>query len=412
MDFIENYINRLEANTLGVMTEIGMAIICGYFLGKLINKLKIPSVAGYIIAGLLLGQSFLGIFSVEFLEQTSYISDLALALIAFSIGGELLGSELKKIGIKVFIIAFFEAFLAFVFVFGAMLLLKQPVEIALLLGAVASATAPAATVMVINELGAKGPLTKTLIAVVAIDDAVCLMIYAIASSVAKVLITHADRIEWSHVIVKPLIEIGGSIGLGVVIGAIVVMILNRISYTREILTVVIAAILLTLGLATALNLSALLCNMSLGIMVSNFSSNRAKAFSVIESVTPPIYTAFFVLAGARLQIGLLAKVGLVGAIYTVARILGKISGASFGAVLTKAEPSVRKYIGFGLLSQIGVAVGLAIVISHEFAGTEAGSLIITVLLATTVITEIVGPLCTRYALLKSGEAGALDAQSE
>lgn len=409
---MDYYITRLEANILDVMTGIGIAIICGYFLGKLINKLKIPSVAGYIIAGLLLGQSFLGVITIEFVEKTSYVNDLALACIAFSIGGELLASELKKIGIKVFIIAFFEAFLAFILVFIGMLLLKQPMEIALLLGAVASATAPAATVMVINELGAKGPLTKALIAVVAIDDAICLMIYAIASSIAKVLITHAKSVEWSHVIVKPLIEIGGSIALGLVIGAIVVLILNKVSYTREILTIVIAAILLTLGLATKLNFSALLSNMSLGIMVANFSPNRSKAFGVIESITPPIYTAFFVLAGARLQISLLAQVGLIGVVYTIARMAGKISGASFGAILTKSEPSVKKYIGFGLLSQIGVAVGLAIVISHEFAGTEVGSLIITVLLATTVITEIVGPLCTRYALIKSGESGMADVQPE
>lgn len=394
------------------MMGIGIAIICGYFIGKLINKLKIPSVAGYVIAGLLLGQSFLGVFNEAFIEATSSISDLALGLIAFSIGGELLASELKKIGIKVFIIAFFEAFFAFVCVTGAMLLLKQPMETALLLGAVASATAPAATVMVINELGAKGPLSKTLIAVVAIDDAICLMIYAVASSIAKVLITNTQNVEWSHVMISPLIEIGGSIILGMVIGAIVVVILSKVSFTREILTVVIAAILLTLGIATKLGLSALLCNMSLGIMVANLSSNKTKAFATIEAITAPIYTAFFVLAGARLQISLLGQIGVIGVVYTIARIVGKVSGASCGAIITGAEPSVKKYIGLGLLSQIGVAVGLAIVISHEFAGTEIGNLVITILLATTIITEIIGPLCTRYAIVKAGEDGKVGLQEE
>ncbi len=393
------------------MTGIGLSIICGFFIGKIMFKLKIPSVAGYIIAGLLLGQSFLGIFNLEFLDKVSGISDLALALIAFSIGGELLASDLKKIGIKVFAIAFFEAFLAFVLVTTAMILMKQPLESALLLGAVASATAPAATVMVINELKAKGPLASTLIAVVAIDDAICLMIYAVASSIARVLIAHSGTIQWSHVIVGPIVEIGGSIVLGAIIGGLLVLCLSRVSYSREVLVVVVAAILLTLGVATKFGFSALLSNMTVGIMVVNFSSHRTKAFSVIESITSPIYTAFFVLAGARLQISLLAKVGLIGLVYTFARILGKVSGASLGATLSKAEPVIKKYIGFGLLSQIGVAVGLAIVISHEFAGTEIGSLIITVLLATTVITEIIGPLCTRFAVMKSGENGKLGVES-
>lgn len=395
------------------MTGLGLAIIAGYVMGKLINKLKVPSVAGYIIAGLILGQSFLGLLTDDLIEHLSGISDLALALIAFSIGGELLVSNLKKIGIRVFVIAFFEAFTAFALVTLAMLWLHQPLEAALLLGAVASATAPAATVMVLNELGAKGPLSNTLVAVVAIDDAICLMIYAVASSLAKVIISHsAGTIHWSQVIIKPVIEIFGSLGLGVIIGGILVLILRKVSYTREILVVLISSILITLGIATKLELSALLCNMTVGIMVANFSSHRIKAFSVIESITAPIYTGFFVLAGARLQISLLAQVGVIGLFYTAARLIGKIGGASFGALITRAHPSVKKYIGFGLLSQIGVAVGLAIIISHEFSGTDIGSLIITVLLATTIITEIIGPLCTRFAVIRAGESGKALQQQE
>lgn len=390
------------------MLGIGIAIIAGYFLGKLFNKLKVPSVAGYVIAGLILGQSFIGLFTEDFLEKVGEISDFALALIAFGIGGELLFTDLKRIGKKVFTIAFLEAMMAFVLVTGTMLLLRLPVPTALLLGAVASATAPAATVMVINELKAKGPLTRTLIAVVAIDDAICLMIYAVASSVARVFIEHSTEIHWSQVMLKPLVEIGASIGVGVLIGGVLAIILNRISYSKEILAVTVAGILIALGTAMALDLSALLCNMAVGIMVANFSSQRQKAFSVVDSVSAPIYTAFFVMAGARLQVGMLLNVGLIGLVYTVARMVGKVSGASLGAVIAKAEPEVKKFIGFGLLSQIGVAVGLAIVISHEFAGTELGELIITVLLATTIITEIVGPLFTKLALKRSGEAGAAD----
>ncbi len=384
---------------------IGISIICGFILGKLISRFNIPSVAGYIIAGLILGQSTFKVFSIDFLDRVGSVSDLALAFISFSIGGELLLRTLKKIGIKIIIIAFFEAFCTFILVTLAVLLFNQPLSTALLLGAVASATAPAATIMVIEELRAKGPLTSTLLAVVAVDDGICLMIYAVAASIARVLISHTGTFSLINIVIKPLIEIGGSFALGIGMGLFLVFILGKVSFSREILAVVAAAILVTHGIATQLGLSALLSNMTLGVIVVNFSSSRTKAFSVIDSVTSPIYTAFFVLAGARLQISLLAQIGLLGLAYAVARMLGKVAGASIGARIAKSEPTVKKYIGLGLFSQMGVAVGLAIIIGQEFAGTDIGNIVITILLATTVLTEIIGPLSTRFALIKAGEAG-------
>jgi len=383
---------------------LGIAIAAGFLIGKLIELLKIPSVAGYIIAGLILGKSVLGIIDTEFISNTTMVSDIALAIIAFSIGGELVFDKLKEIGLRVFFIALAEGGMAFALVFGSMLLLGQPMAVSLLLGAVASATAPAATVMVLSELRCKGPLTSTLIAVVAIDDVICLLIYAVASSIAKVLVKHGESIHISKIILGPLYEIGGSLLLGIVIGAILVFVMRVFSRNREVLALIVAGIFITVGLAQQFELSALLSNMTVGIIVSNFSSRRLKAFMVIESVTAPIYICFFVLAGARLDLSLLAQVGIIGVVYTAARMVGKIAGASFVATVTKAHKNVRKYLGFGLLSQIGVAVGLAIVVSHEFVGTNIGDIVITVLLATTVITEIVGPLLTKFAVIKSGEA--------
>jgi Kef-type K+ transport system membrane component KefB len=383
---------------------IGIAIIVGFVGGKLIGLLKVPSVAGYIIAGVILGKSFLGILTTDFIDQTSMVSDIALAIIAFSIGGELVVSKLKEIGIRVFFIALSEGVLAFAFVFFSMRLLNQSIAASLLLGAVASATAPAATVMVLSELRCKGPLTSTLIAVVAIDDVICLMIYAVASAIAKVMIAHGETIHWSKVLIGPLYEIGGSVLLGIVVGGILVLLLRKFNTNNEVFTLVVVALFATIGLANILELSTLLCNMTVGIMISNLSARRLRVFSVLDSVSAPIYIAFFVLAGARLDISLLLQVGIVGIVYTIARMAGKITGASLMATVTKADPAVKKFLGFGLLSQIGVAVGLAIVISHEFSGTGIGDLVITVLLATTIITEIVGPLLTKMAVIKTKEA--------
>jgi Kef-type K+ transport system membrane component KefB len=345
---------------------------------------------------------------VQFINDSNAVSEVALAIIAFTIGGELVLTELKKVGFRVVLIAFAEGGMAFLLVFGGMLLLKQPLATSLLLGAVASATAPAATVLVLNELRCKGPLTKTLIAVVAIDDIICLIIYAVASSIAKVLVLNGENVHINKMILGPLYEIGGSIALGLAVGLILLLLLKFFARNNETLALVVAAIFITIGLANHFELSTLLSNMTLGIVISNLSSRRLKAFMVIESFTAPLYISFFVIAGARLDISLVTQVGLVGLVYTVLRMAGKISGASLMGRLTKADPNVTKYLGFGLLSQIGVAVGLAIVISHEFSGTDIGDTVITVLLATTLITEIVGPLMTKFAVIKSKEAYQLE----
>lgn len=397
---------------MNTLLGIGTVMVVGFLMGKLIEKGKVPSVAGYIIAGLLLGKSFLGVIDGDFIEKSSIISDVALGIIAFSIGGELVFNKLKEIGIRVLFIAMAEAIMAFLLVFGAMLLLNVALPTALLLGAVASATAPAATVMVLNELRCKGPLTSTLIAVVAIDDVVCLLIYAVASSVAKVLVKHGETIHISKILMGPVVEIGGSILIGAAVGFAVLLLLRLFAKSHEVLVIIVAGLFIAIGLATIFELSTLLTNMTLGMVVANLSSRRLKAFMVIESITSPIYIAFFVLAGSRLDISMLKDIGLVGLVYTLARMVGKISGASIVATATKAAPSVKKYLGFGLISQIGVAVGLAIIIGHEFAGTGIGEYVIMILLATTIITEIVGPLLTKLAAIKSGEAYQLKISTE
>ncbi|MFZ5969042.1 MAG: cation:proton antiporter [Bacillota bacterium] len=381
---------------------LGVALISGILCGQFINRFKVPAVAGYIAAGLIIGISGLKIVDNEMIEQLSFLSDFALGIIAFNIGSEFKIPVLKKLGKSIFVIAACEALGAFILVTGIMLLLKQDMATALILGAVSSATAPAATVMVLKEYNAKGPLTSTLLGVVAVDDAICLIIYAVASSVAKVFVKH-EAVTLSKILFHPMMEIVGSILLGVLCGILLAFLIQKSKKEVETLSFTLGSILFLVGLALQLQLSPLLSAMALGVTIANVSSQSRRAFSTIENFSPPIIAAFFTLAGARLDITLLPRIGLIGIAYILFRTAGKVFGASLGGKLSNASDEVRKYIGLGLLSQVGVAIGLAIVVGREFPNTELASLVITTLLATTIITEIIGPVATKRAIMKANE---------
>jgi len=388
---------------MNAFTTLGIAIIVGIIFGKIMNQIKIPAVAGYIVAGLLLGVSGFNFINTEMIEQTSFISDLALCIIAFNIGSELELPVLKKLGKTIFSIAFFEAMGAFVLVTGVSYLLTKNVGVALILGAISAATAPAATVMVLKEYNAKGPLTSTLLGVVAVDDAICLMIYAIAASIAKVFVNH-EAITISKIILVPIGEILLSVIVGALMGIFLSYLLKFSKRSNELLPFVIGSLMIIDGLASMLSLSPLLTAMAAGILVANVSSKKMKAFTALDQFSSPIIAMFFILAGSRLNIAYIPQIGLLGVSYLIFRILGKILGASVGATLSKAPLPVRKYLGFGLFSQVGVAVGLAITVGREFPGTDLGNLVVTILLSTTIITEIIGPISTKTALFKAKEA--------
>lgn len=389
---------------MNVFLRLGLLLVIGFFGGKVMKRIKLPTVTGYIMIGLFLGRSGVDLLTPDFIEQVSFISSVALVFIAFSIGSEFRMQEIRELGKSIVVIAFSEAIVTFVLVTGVMrLFVNWPT--ALILGAVSSATAPAATMMVLREYRARGPLTSTLLGVVAVDDAICLMIFAIASSVAKVFVAH-DVLTFNRLVVLPLVEIISSVGLGVVLGGGLILVARRVSNDAELLTIVVAAALLITGAAEQLGLSELLCAMAAGVTVTNGMGvvPARRLFTVTEQFTPPIITAFFVIAGSRLDIAMIPQIGWIGLAYLVVRMIGKIGGASLGGALSKSPLVVRKYLGYGLLSQVGVAVGLAIIVSEMFAGTQIGSLVLTILLATTIVTEVVGPMMTRYAIYSAGEA--------
>ena len=389
---------------------IGFAILIGYITGKLITRFKIPAVAGYVIIGVILGQSMLNIFHEESLMRITVVSDLALGLIAITIGGELRWNHLKKLSRSLFPIVTLEATGALILVTITIQLIFHDWPLSLLLGAISSATAPAATYVVVRETKASGFFTSTLLAIVAIDDAFALIIYGFASAISKSMLTAFDIDSIKEIILMSTREILGAILLGVVSGILVGPWFKKIRTKESVFTVISGLILVIIGLSNQFHLSSLLANLALGVMITNIAPISSKrAFETIGTLSPPIFTAFFVIAGAYLRLDLLPSLGLLGLVYLISRIAGKIIGASTGAVIVKAPSAVKKYIGFGLLSQVGVAIGLSLVVSKEFmplgeAGKNLAVTVINILLATTVITEVIGPILTKYVLVKAGDA--------
>lgn len=392
---------------MDLLLLIGITIALGFIGGKLSNRLKFPAVIGYIVIGILLGPSLFGIFDLTLLNRMGMISDFALGLIAFIIGGELRLGILKKMGKTVMSILFVESMCTFILIALGTYLLTRDTSLSLILGALGVATAPAGTFIVLREYKAKGPLTSTLLAIVGLDDGMGIIIYGFASAFAKLSISGNEKITIQNTFEGPLIEIGGAVIMGIILGIALSYVARKLHERNELLTISLVAILTCTGLSNIFHFSSILANLVLGMTTANmFLLTGKRILEVIEGITPPIYIAFFVLAGAHLRIGIIPKMGLLGLIYILARSIAKIGGASLGAYLSKAPANIQKYLGFGLFTQAGVAIGLAMVVQREFGlYGELATIAITTITATTIILEIIGPLGVKYAITKAGEIG-------
>ena len=395
---------------LDTLEVFGLAIILGFFVSLLSKKIKMPAVGGYVTIGVILGSSVLNIFTNEILDEMTTVNSIALGLIALVIGGELKFSHLKKLGKSVFIITFLEAFGAFIIVTSALQALFGNLPLSLLLGSVAAATAPAATVMVIEEMEAKGKFTKTLLAVVAIDDAIALFIFGICAALSANLIAQATTFSIATVVSTALFQIGGAVLLGLLGGLLTGPVIRKFRKSEWTFILVMGTLFLILGISERFHISELLSSMVFGMVLTNMCPMASHhVFTRLAQVTSPLFIAFFVTAGAHLRLDILPQIWLIGLVYIICRIIGKIGGARLGGWLSNAPEATQKYIGFGLLSQVGVAIGLAMVVSTQFSqlgaeGKHISNLVINILLTTTVFTEIIGPLMTRYALTKTGDA--------
>ena len=384
---------------LNTLTDLALMIFAGMFCGRMVKHIRLPNVTGYLIAGLLIGPSILGLLSADFLDVITIISKVALGFIAFSIGNEFKLSYFKEVGIAPVVIACLESFFAVLFVFLGLLVSGQQVAFSLVLSAIAAATAPAATIMVIKQYRANGPVTKTLLSVVAIDDATALILFSLSVAIAQAIMGTSGSLAAS--LLSPLWEIGGALLIGAIFGFLFLLPLRFFHKQGNRLSLIVAFIFAGLGVSQWLGLSDLLLCMAMGAVLANFSADINSLMDICDSVTPPVFMIFFVASGAELQLSVLPTVGLIGIIYIVFRVLGKMFGASLGGIICKCEKGVRKYLGPCLLPQAGVAIGLSLVAAEVVP--DYASEIRAVILCGTLIYELVGPAVTKFSLKKAGE---------
>ena len=384
---------------LNTLTDLAIMIFAGMFCGRMVKHIKLPNVTGYLIAGLLIGPSVFGLLSGDFLEAITIISKVALGFIAFSIGNEFKMSYFKEVGLAPVIIACLESLFAVVFVFLGLLVSGQTVPFSLVLSAIAAATAPAATIMVIKQYRARGPVTKTLLSVVAIDDATALILFSLAVAIAQAVMGTTGSLTAS--LLSPLWEIGGALVAGGILGFVFLIPLRFFRKPGNRLSLIVGFLFAGLGLAQWLGLSDLLLCMAMGAVLANFSPDVNSLMNLCDGVTPPVFMIFFVASGAELQLSVLPAVGLIGGIYILLRVLGKIFGASLGGILCKCEKSVQRYLGPCLLPQAGVAIGLSLAAAEVVP--QYAPQIRAVILCGTLIYELFGPAVTKLSLKKAGE---------
>lgn len=398
---------------LDILFILGAAIFVGTISGRVSRKLHIPQVVGYIIAGILMGGSVLNLVNAELIRSLLPFNLFALGIIGFMIGGELKYEIFKKYGRQFITILLAEGLFSFLIV-GVLVTLAaglfthqwhSSLALGLVLGAISSATAPAATVDVLWEYKTRGILTRTILAIVALDDGLALLLYGFTASIAGGLMS-VGGCDLLQSIVFPLWEIFGGIILGIAAGLMVLFLLRYISEPERVLVISLAMILLVMGLSVTLKVESILSAMVFGAAVANLRPRKSHTmFNLIEKFSSPVYVLFFVLVGARLE---LFKIPLwviaLSAIYVLGRTAGKMGGSWFGAYISHSPNTVRKYLGMCLFSQAGVAIGLSIIASERFAG-ELGDAIILVITSTTFLVQIIGPPCVRLGVKKAGEVG-------
>lgn len=382
---------------------LSLILLAGLFLARIVNVFKLPNVTGYILAGMLIGPSFLGIIPREVVSSFNIISEAALGFIAYSIGGELSIKHLRRMGSSILVITLAESLGAVLVVIAAMaLIFKQPLPFSFMIGSIAAATAPAATIMVIRQYNAKGPLVDTLFPVVALDDAVAIMVFGIAVGISQSLpMASTGVIAMIMLTGRLILEIFIALGLGLCVGLFLSVISRYLRGHDTLLSFVIACIFLTVGVASYFNVSSLLACLALGAAVTNLVYRSDRVLSVIDRFTPPIFVSFFAISGADLQISVLRQVGLLAIGYVIFRMIGKVLGAYLGAKWTNAPAVVQKYLGLALAPQAGVAIGLSLVAEKALPGI--GIVLRNIILGSTVIYELIGPVVAKQALMMAGE---------
>jgi Kef-type K+ transport system membrane component KefB len=397
-----------------ILVILGAATVLAMYSGRAVRRAGLPSLLGYMVLGVIMGSSLLALIGEEELVSLQFITDIALGYVAFTIGAELNFRALKRLGRGIILIILAESFAAFLVVSASVYLVFGDLPMALIFGALAPASAPAGTVAVIQEYKAKGNLTKALYAVVGFDDGLAVVIFGFAAALAtRMLQAETSQVTGGLVqgILEPLGEVGLSLAIGMAVGFVFSGLARKLKPVTEVPSLIFGFIAITVGLCQWLGVSLILTCMVVGMFLANSTSAAAVRNIVgqLRDYMHLLFILFFFLAGAHLRLSALPSLGLLGIVYILARSGGLMGGAWLGAVAGRSEPKIRKFLGLGILSQAGVAIGLSLLVRQfcdEIAtahAVEIGAVVITTITATSIVFEIVGPICAKYALEKAGE---------
>lgn len=428
-----------------LLFKVAVILLVGYIGGILAKKIKLPNVSGYLVLGLLLGPSlgllfkgYEGFITGEDQHVLKFISELALSFIAFSIGSEFNLKALKRNGKEINIIAIFEVLVVVLVVFLALFFIPKPapimngyepfsknnIAIGLVLAAMSAATAPAATLMVIRQYRAYGPLTKKILPITALDDIYGIIVFGFFISFAGIITQTTNTLPLWFSILKPFVEVFGSILIGIFFGYILSKIINKfhIKVRDDLQVLSIIVVVLTTSLVAIINnqfsnvnlgLSSLLTNMAVGAMIVNMVKKPVQTFDSVNDFTTPLYILFFTLAGASLDLAVLKNSYLIivlSLVFILARASGKYFGAFMGAHVTGEPKTVRNYLGIGLLPQGGISLGLLVVVQAQMVGFYP--LVSTIIMLSILFFETTGPIFAKFAISKAGEISGLDKLDE
>lgn len=400
---------------MNLVLAIGIIVVIGFFGGLAAERLRFPRITGYIVIGMLLSPSLLNIISGASIKNLDIMTDIALGIVAFLIGGGLHLASLRKLGRSIAWITPFQSLgawllvtLLIAFLYPRILTIPNATffqtyfPMAFIIGAVSCATAPAATMAVINQYRAKGPFTTTLLAVVALDDAIAVIAFAIAVGIAQPLVNGGD-ISGYQMFGAPFLQIVQSIGIGAAFAFALIYIARLVRIRQVLLVVVFGTIMLCIGVTNLLGISPILASMAAGFIVVN-KVRKNEMFLVLEEIEDVIFAMFFVLAGLHFNLGVMKTAGILALLIVLGRCLGKYFGTRAGATISHASGEVKKYLGLALLPKAGVTVGLVLLAERAFP--TFGAIMMNAVLASVIINELVAPPLTRYAIFKAGEASS------
>ena len=387
-----------------IILELAAMLSSAFALSRVTKRLRLPNVTAYILAGILIGPCGLKWISADMVESMGFVTDVALAFIAFGVGKYFKWTTLRGNGTRVAVITVFEALAAAVAIALVMLyVFRLPLSFSLLLGAVGSATAPASTLMTIRQYKAKGHFVDTILQVVALDDAVALIAFSVCATISQIAATsgRADALS----ILLPILYNIAAAALGVGMAFLLRWGETRVTSRYNRLLMVVILLLALSGLCAAVDVSPLLSCMALGTAHANISRKGDALFKAVERFTPPVLTFFFVVSGMRLNVPALKTAGVIGVTYFFVRILGKYAGATAGAMLTGEDENVRRYLGLALVPQAGVSIGLA-ALGERMLPAEMGDMLTTIVLSSAVLYELAGPGLAKLSLRLSGALAA------